>query len=295
MTISNNTQMLEYIADQIAKYEGIYVPIKASFPERTLIKSLNVYKLHPNPDDEFSFPDIGPSFRIIEEYATKFRRQGNMIELKLGDDPIMVQKIYPDGYMILNGHHRWAAAIRNGIKKVPVSVVNITGETDIQKMIEASNHDKRVTLDLDEVVFCNDGDAAEKPLHFPSNRIFKEKIRLGIPSLLHNLGVRGYDVWVYTSQYYSQEYISAYFRRYSVKLDGVITGTGRKNRNAKEARQKIENMFAAKYTETLHIDNNSVLRTNRGSGEFDEFEIKDTGEGWSKEVLSIVKGLGDEQ
>ena len=67
------------------------------------------------------------------------------------DDPITVEKVHPDGYMILNGHHRWAAAMRVGIKMIPVKIVNLTNEVDIEKMLRASNNDKRATLDLDEV------------------------------------------------------------------------------------------------------------------------------------------------
>ena len=30
---------------------------------------------------------------------------------ELLEDPIVVEKVHPDGYMILNGHHRWAASM----------------------------------------------------------------------------------------------------------------------------------------------------------------------------------------
>lgn len=77
-------------------------------------------KLHPNPTDEFCMPKIGPSYRIISGYEKKFREAINNGESpeKGWGDPIIVEKMYPDGYMILNGHHRWAAATRLGLKKV---------------------------------------------------------------------------------------------------------------------------------------------------------------------------------
>ena len=61
--------------------------------------------------------------------------------------------------MLLNGHHRWAAALRLSIKKVPVCIVNGVYEADIKKIIETSTHEKRATLDLDEVVFANSDEA----------------------------------------------------------------------------------------------------------------------------------------
>ena len=54
--------------------------------------------------------------------------------------------------MILNGHHRWAAALRTDIKRIPVNIINITHEVDIENMLRLSDHDKRVSLDLDEVI-----------------------------------------------------------------------------------------------------------------------------------------------
>ena len=135
----------------------------------------------------------------------------------------------------------------SNIKRVPINIINLTHETDIKKMLLESKHDKRVTLDLDEVVFCDpDKSAAEKPLAFPINKIYKERIRLGIPSLLNILSKNGYDIWVYTKNYYSYDYISAYFRKYSVKLDGIITGVAKKTKEKAEIDKKISELFSAK-------------------------------------------------
>jgi len=40
------------------------------------------------------------------------------------EEPIMVAKMDHGDYMIVNGHHRWAAAIKVGLDKVRVIVVN---------------------------------------------------------------------------------------------------------------------------------------------------------------------------
>lgn len=277
----------EILAEEERKYRGVLVPVKASALERLVVTSVRPDKLHPNPDDEFCFPNIGPNHRILSDYESKFRRFG-----MANEEPLMVEKVHPDGYMILNGHHRWAAAMRAGISKIPVKIINLTMETDIQKMMEKSVHDKRVTLDLDEVVFCSGDDMlAEKPLKFPYNKTYKERIRLGIPALLHNLGMKGYDIWVYSAEYYSMDYISDYFKRYSAKVDGIITGTKRKAKDSEEAKKRTEKLIEAKYKETLHIDNNMVLRTFSKSKEFEEYTLKSDANGWSKEVMDIIKGL----
>ena len=283
------TDLSNFVAEEVNQHEGIYVPVKASFTERAMVKKVNIEKLHPNPDDEFCVPDIGPNYSIVHRYE-KLLRAGRADEV--WKEPLMVQKIRPSGYLIMNGHHRWAAAMRCGIKMIPVKIVNLTQETDIKKMLRASEHDKRVTVDLDEVVFCKDESTpAEKPLGFPANKVYKERIRLGIPALLHAMSVRGYDIWVYSSNFYSYDYISAYFEKYSVKLDGVITGTGRKTKGHAEVTRRTEKLFNAKYKETLHIDEKMVVRSFRDSKNFEEYEITGNANAWSRAVLRIIKGL----
>jgi ParB-like chromosome segregation protein Spo0J len=40
------------------------------------------------------------------------------------DEAIMIAKLENGEYMIVNGHHRWAAAIKVGLTQVRVVVVN---------------------------------------------------------------------------------------------------------------------------------------------------------------------------
>ncbi len=282
------TELAEYLEKEIKKYDGIMVPIKASVSERMFTKKVPIEKLHPNPDDEFCNKTVGPNYSIYNRYVRTFQRFGTM-DQSIMDDPITVEKVHPDGYMILNGHHRWAAAMRVGIKMIPVKIVNLTNEVDIEKMLRASNNDKRATLDLDEVVFCSKADdIPERPLPFPVNKMFVERIRLGLPALLHYLGRHGYDVWVYSSGYYSLDYIQNYFKRYSVKVDGVVTGVARKNKRFSATKKRTESKITKKYKETLHIDRDLMVRVFRDEGSFEEHEIKAEPSEWSREVIRLV-------
>ena len=95
----------KHLEDELAKYNGVSFPVKAGMLQRLLVKKLSCLKLHPNPDDEFSKPEVGPSFRIISEYESKFRRNEELDNTDT-EEPVVVEKMYPDGYMIINGHHR---------------------------------------------------------------------------------------------------------------------------------------------------------------------------------------------
>ena len=67
----------------------------------------------------------------------------------------------------------------------------------------------RVSFDLDEVLFVSPNTHKTEPeLRFPLNKIYKERLRLGTPDLINTLQSMGYDVWIYTSSYRSEKYIS---------------------------------------------------------------------------------------
>ena len=285
-----------FLKEEVDRVKGVYYPVRASFPRRLLCRKAPCRALHPNPEDEFCIPEIGPNDEIISRYEEQYRRnpqfrtggyqEGGILE------PLMVQKARPDGYLILNGHHRWAAAMLCGIEKVRIEIVNLTQIADIRKMIEKSQSDKRVALDLDEVVFCGEEDACiEKPLPFPLNRIYRERIRKGIPALLHAFNEKDVDIWVYTSGYYSVEYIRFLFKHRAVRLTGIVTGTARKGARAAETAREMKKMLETKYQSTIHIDNHALIRTVSGSKECEEHNLSGSPETWSREALDILEKM----
>ena len=287
----SRTKFDDLIASEIEKNRGKLIPVKAGVLERLFVRRVAVEKLHPNDEDEFCDPSIGPNYGIISQYRDSFLKRGEMKrEGDLREEPLMVEKVYPDGYLILNGHHRWIASLMAGRKKVPIYITNLTHEGDIQRMVSLSKHSRRATLDLDEVVFnVNREGISERAPAFPFNKIFKERMRLGIPALLHFLSRHEYDVWVYTSKYYSMDYIEGYFKRYSVKVDGIVTGLGRKT--GKDEKKRCEDILASRYAETLHIDANLVVRTIHSQSGFEEYPVPADIEKWADAVMEIVRGI----
>ena len=285
----SNTAFDEFIASEVKKYKGVYVPVKAGILQRALIRRAPCASLHPNPDDEFCSPKVGPNYQIISEYMYSFRLERQSSK-QYCEEPLIVEKIRPDGYMILNGHHRWAAALQLGFRRIPIEIVDLTQEMDIRNILQYSEHDKRVTLDLDEVVFCLEGDdPAEKPLPFPLRNIYKQRLRLGIPALFHYLNKKGYDIWVYSAGYYSADYIQRLFRKYGVHVTGAVTGTGRKTGENKELRRELEALITAKYPETVHIDDAAVLRIFSQTKQVEEYGLGDGAEAWSKRVIDVME------
>ena len=239
---------------------------------------------------------MGPNDRIIARYTKEFRnpKDFSASDYSFEDgssayEPLMVEKARPDGYLILNGHHRWAAAWRLGLPKLRVRIVNLTQEKDLRDMLARSRSDKRATLDLDEVVFRGAEDPlTEKPFPFFLRRLYPERVRLGIPALLQFLEREGYDLWVYTSRYDSMEHIRHLFRLWNVRLTGVVTGAARKSARWASSREEMKKLLETKYRVTLHIDNDAILRTHSGSKELEEYPLNAASEAWSREAMDAV-------
>lgn len=287
----------EYLQEEVERVKESYYPARASFLMRVFVRHANCKKLHPNPEDEFCIPSIGPSDSIIAKYTEEYKRAKKDPDVarfqEFGiQEPLTVQKAMPDGFMLLNGHHRWAAAMRIGVKRVKIRIVNLTQEQDVHNMLRNSKSDKRVALDLDELVFGEEGDSRlEKPLRFPLNLFFKERIKLGIPALLHFLNAQGYDIWVYTSRYYSMEYIRYLFKHRDVRLTGIVTGTGRKGPWGSFIKGTLKKLLATKYRTTIHIDSGTVMRTFSGSKECEEYPLSGSEANWTREVMDIIGKL----
>lgn len=60
--MSQETDLMKYVLEDVRKYDGIRMPLKASFPERLFVRKLAGKKLHPNPDDESIVCSLGRQY-----------------------------------------------------------------------------------------------------------------------------------------------------------------------------------------------------------------------------------------
>ena len=283
----------EYVQEEMKKYDGSYLPVKAGIFEQIFIKKISPKKLHPNPDDEFCHSEIGPSDEIISKYMKQIRFN-QMHGMPLFDDSIIVEKIRPDGYMMLNGHHRWAAALMLDVKNIPVHVTNVTQASDIIGQMEKTNRNKRASINLDDVIFTRDDtEPAEKTLFFPFNKIFPERIREGIPGLVYALHNAGYDVWVYTAGYVSTDYLNHLFRHHRIRVDGIINGANRMNSAKDNNMTGVKELMAKKYRITMNIDTDTVSWIRSETKDFDAIDIDSKDGNWAHEVIGIIRNLKD--
>ncbi len=297
--VAIKTEFSEFVANDIKKYEGVRIPLKTSLFKRIFKRWTKCSNLHPNPDDEFCFPNVGPSYSIISDYEKRMK-----LEMEHGGSPwditderLMVERMYPEGYMLINGHHRWAAAIRLGIKKAPIKILNLTHEDDIIDIIERSNNDKRVAIDLDDLIFVNEAEyPAEKKLPYLADiRYNKKRIRLGFPALCRFFQSRGYDVWVFTSEYCSVDHIEGLLKRYHVTPDGIITASGRIEKTEENKKKRIREMMKKKYIRTITLYNDLMIVVNSQTGDSDQIPLEGLANEWVMDIEKAVRGLEENE
>ncbi len=144
----------------------------------------------------------------------------------------------------------------------------------------------RVSFDLDEVLFVSpETHKTEPPLMFPLNKIFRERLRLGAPGLIRALRDLGYEVWVYTSSFRSEQYIRMLFLFYGVRFDQIVNGTRHLNEVQKGHKQTLPQKVPSHYGISLHVDDESVICTYGREFGFEAFQLEAQDDDWKEKVL----------
>lgn len=147
----------------------------------------------------------------------------------------------------------------------------------------------RVSFDLDEVLFVSPmTHKTEPPLRFPFNKIYKERLRLGTPSLINRLQEMGIDVWVYTSSFRSERYIKSLFRHYGVSFNSIVNG----ERHLKEVqtghKDTLPQKLPSKYRISLHIDDESVVCTAGKAYGFNVYQLEAQDDDWEEKIIDRI-------
>ena len=144
----------------------------------------------------------------------------------------------------------------------------------------------RVSFDLDEVLFVSPKThKTEPPLRFPLDRIYRERLRLGTPRLIHELQRLGYEVWVSTSSFRSDKYIRNLFRHYGIRFDGIVNG----NRHMKEVQRNssttLPQKMPSRYRISLHVDDEEVICTAAGQFGFRAYQLNAQDDEWVEKII----------
>lgn len=272
----------KYVTEDLKVHKGLSHPVKSSVISRIRAKKVDPKKLHPNPFDEFSMDNIGPNWNIVGDYE-KSIRQNIKKGVDIFEDPLTAVRLDKGGYMLLNGHHRWMAALNLRLKKIPIKLVNITQDEDIYKVINKSKRNKCVTIDFDEVLFSPEVWASQDEIPTLLRRVYKNNIRENASLLVREFQRMNYDVWIYTGSYLSEQYINGLFAINKCHVDGVVNGL-----NGKKNPQKLRDIFREKYSTIVHVDNEALTIVNTQNKKYEMIDINAVKDEWASSVITHI-------
>lgn len=163
-------------------------------------------------------------------------------------------------------------------------------------MSESRREKMRVSFDLDEVLFVSPDDhKVEPPPPLMLKYIFKERLRLGTPKLIHRLQELGYDVWIYTSSFRSESYIKSYFAVYGVHFDGIVNGS----RHLREVQRNLSTILPQKmpthYHITLHVDDESVICSQGRMYGYSTYQLDAQDDDWAEKIIAKAEAVKNMQ
>ena len=145
----------------------------------------------------------------------------------------------------------------------------------------------KVSFDLDEVLFVSpETHKTEPPPRFPFNRIFKERLRYGTPELIRTLQKMGYEVWVYTSSFRSEQYIRQLFRFYGVRFDGIVNAQRHLREVQRDRRETLPQKMPNYYRISLHVDDESVICTNGRRYGYEVYQLDAQEDDWKEKIIA---------
>lgn len=158
--------------------------------------------------------------------------------------------------------------------------------------MNAGSEKMRVSFDLDEVLFVSpETHKTEPPLRFPLNRIYRERLRLGTPALVHSLQELGYEVWVYTSSFRSEKYIRKLFRCYGIRFDEIVNGTRHLEEVQKGHSQTLPQKLPNRYRISLHIDDEAIVCTMGRQYGYNVYQLDAQDDDWKEKIIARAEDI----
>ena len=141
---------------------------------------------------------------------------------------------------------------------------------------------------MDEVLFCDkNGGAADPELRGSLKKRFPQSVRFHVGSLMKELRNMGYDVWVYTSGYMSDQEIRSLFQAHGGNVYGIINGL-----KSKSPDKTVTEGFRNKYQTIVHVDNQSLMCVNTETKNYNVIDF-DKEKDWATQVYQTLNGLGN--
>ncbi len=146
-----------------------------------------------------------------------------------------------------------------------------------------------VSFDLDETLFVNpEKIQTEKPLKFPLNKIYRDRLRKGTVELLQWINGNDIKLWIYTTSFRSERYIKSIFRHYGIKINYIINGKRHAEEVQGSKKEIMPSKYPAKYHIDLHVDDEISMYQNGIAHGFRVYLLKENDTEWTDKLKAEI-------
>lgn len=150
----------------------------------------------------------------------------------------------------------------------------------------------RISFDLDEVLFVDPKRYKTEPVPgFVHKRIYRERLRKGTVELINELQKRGYEVWIYTSSYRSENYLKNLFKSYGIKFDGIVNAERHEREVQRGRKQRLPQKVPPHYQISLHIDDEENIIRNARTYGYHVLRVYEPDDEWAAKVLGEAERI----
>ncbi len=150
----------------------------------------------------------------------------------------------------------------------------------------------RVSFDLDEVLFVNPKThRTEPPLHFPLNRLYPERLRLGTPELINRLQELGYEAWIYTYSYRTEKYLTRLFRHYGVRFDGIVNAQRHLREVQRDNKTTLPQKLPNRYRISLHVDDEAIVCSLGAQYGYRTYQLNAPDDEWKEKIIQRAEEI----
>lgn len=158
------------------------------------------------------------------------------------------------------------------------------------------NYSMRISFDLDEVLFVSPATHLTEPeLMFPFNKLYKERLRLGTVDLIHRLQKEGFEVWVYTSSFRTNQYIRHLFGLYHVQFDGIVNAQRHLKEVQGDRKETLPQKMPSRYRISLHVDDEAIICTYGKYYGFNVFQLNAQDDDWAEKIMQRVYEIKEQE
>ncbi len=150
----------------------------------------------------------------------------------------------------------------------------------------------RISFDLDDTLFVSEQKFKTEPApKFPFNIIYKDRLRAGTVELLNYIRDQKIELWIYTTSFRSEKYITGLFKYYGIKLDSIVNGARHEREVQAGHSEGMPSKYPSKYRIDLHVDDDISVVENGKTYGFNVFQIGGPDDEWVDKIKADIEKI----